>query len=67
MKKLVAAAWLAKLARHLALLTLLAVLFKASGWADPGRAGILLLAIAASAAHLGARVSGRSPRLKRVP
>jgi hypothetical protein len=67
MKELVAAAWLAKLARHLALLTLLAVLFKASGWADPGQAGILLLAVSASVAHLGARMADKGARPKRVP
>lgn len=60
MKKYVTSAWLAKLGRHLALLALLAVLFKASGWADPGQAGILLLAVSASVAHLGARMAGKA-------
>jgi len=63
----VTAVWLAKLARHLALVTYLAVLFKASGWADPGQAGILLLAVIASVAHLGAKMAGRDGRPKRVP
>jgi YHS domain-containing protein len=52
MKKIMTVAWLERLARHLALLTCLAILFKASGRADPAPSAILALAIVASAAHL---------------
>ena len=51
MKKLAAAVFLEKLARHLALLACLAMVSKASGWTDPGQASIFLLIALATAAH----------------
>ncbi len=57
MKMHVTAIWLGRLARHLALMALLAVLFKASGWADPGQAGILMLALSSPVVHQGARMA----------
>jgi hypothetical protein len=65
MKKVMTAAWLEKLARHVALLTCLAILFKASGQADPAPVTILLLALFASAAHLCGKLAGRARRPKR--
>jgi hypothetical protein len=66
MKKIMTVAWLEKLARHLALLTCLAILFKASGRADPAPLAILALAIFASAAHLCGKLAGRDRRPKRA-
>lgn len=65
MKKIMTAAWLEKLAKHLALLTCLAILFKASGQADPAPVAILLLALFACAAHLCGKLAGRDRRPKR--
>jgi hypothetical protein len=50
-KNIVAAAFLEKLARHLGLLVCLAIVAKASGWADPSQASILLLTVLATTAH----------------
>lgn len=55
MKALISATVLEKIARHLALLACLAVLFKANGWSDTGQPAIAALAAVASVFHLGAR------------
>lgn len=55
MGRIVIAAGLEKIAKHLALLTILAVIFKSCGWADTGQPAILVLAAAASVLHLSAR------------
>jgi hypothetical protein len=55
MKAVITAAGLEKIARHLALLTIMAIVFKTSGWADTGQPAILMLAASASVLHLGAR------------
>lgn len=54
MGRIVTAAGLEKIAKHLALLTILAVIFKSWGWADTGQPVILVLAVAALALHLTA-------------
>jgi hypothetical protein len=54
MGRIVTSASLEKMARHLALLAILAVIFRSSGWADAGQGTIWALAAAASALHLAA-------------
>ncbi|MFA7425387.1 MAG: hypothetical protein WCZ16_10045 [Desulfosarcinaceae bacterium] len=64
MGRIVTAAGLEKIAKHLALLTILAVIFRSWGWADTGQPVILALAAAASALHLTAgriKAKGLSP------
>ncbi|MDD2605210.1 MAG: hypothetical protein PHF66_10410 [Desulfobacteraceae bacterium] len=64
MGRIVTAAGLEKIAKHLALLTILAVIFRSWGWADTGQPVILTLAAAASALHLTAgriKAKGLSP------
>lgn len=54
MKPIIAAVGLEKIARHLALLTCLSIVFKANGWSDTGAPAILSLAAIACLLHLGA-------------
>jgi len=55
MKAIVTAIGLEKIAKHLALLACLAVVFKANGWTDTGEPAIVALAIGACLVHRWAR------------
>jgi hypothetical protein len=51
---IITAVGLEKIARHLALLACLSIMFKANGWSDTGAPAIFSLAAAACLLHLGA-------------
>ena len=54
MRTILTAVGLEKIARHLAFLTCLSIVFKANGWSDTGAPAILSLAAAACLLHLAA-------------
>ena len=62
MSRIVLAAWLRKLAKHLAVLVCLTIAVKSGGWADYGEAAILGLAITASCLEMAGRFLNRRPR-----
>jgi len=51
---IITAVGLEKIARHLALLTCLSIVFKANGWSDTGAPAIFSLAAVACLLHLAA-------------
>ena len=67
MKKLVAAAFFEKLARHLMLLACLAILSKAAGWTDTSQTTILLLVVMATIVHVCCRLTGGTRRSGLLP
>lgn len=61
-KRLVVGAFLEKVARHLMLLSCMAILSNAAGWTATRPTSILLLIMIASAAHLSGRAIGGIPK-----
>ncbi|MGD9974376.1 MAG: hypothetical protein AB7S77_15050 [Desulfatirhabdiaceae bacterium] len=59
MRSIVSATLLEKLARHMALLACMAILFRSAGWLQTGQIAIWLLTVCASGFHLGARLLKR--------
>jgi hypothetical protein len=67
LRTIVSAALLEKVARHLALLACMAVLFHSAGWSDSGQIAIWLLTVCASGLHLASRTLKRRHRKSLPP
>jgi len=59
MRAVISATLLEKLARHMAFLACMAILFRSAGWLQTGQIAIWLLTVCASGFHLGARMLKR--------